>query len=341
MRSRLGDSFATRATSTGEYPLAVRGPAVRFALFALTFVATACFRADISLKVEPDGSGAIEATEAVDLGQLETVLRLLPSDPLVAPRAPPGVRTERFRDATSRGFRSSADFKDPDEAGRAATKVLSSLTTNLTPLGLPDAGADITLTRVGRGWRFELQRDALTAQDLAALKDFTNSSADVDKAMAAARIHVAVELPGKKLRHNADRVDGARYEWTIDLLATNTVLFAQTDPAPAATSGAVVPWMALVLGFGAVLATALGFALNQRRRHRGTAGPATQRPGSTGLGANGWPVSPPSAPATPTQSNSGPPAAAAGSGWPTGPPTWPPARPTDLPSPEAETKQGP
>lgn len=264
---------------------------VLFLLVPLALLATGCFKVNLDIEVEDDGSGRIEGEFAVNpdqyleaLGPLaeafaeagaeagEELSReslcasfLEDQDPL-----PPEVNAETFDEGGFCGQRFSAEFGPGDDVAATIGELFG------------DDGTDedeIVLRKEGENWRFELPIDA---------EDLGTEGGDeffppevLDELLGDSEFRVRVQLPGRPLEHNATSVDGNTFTWDLDI--TNPPqenLFAVTEPGSPGGGGSNA-WLWVVLGLVAVAAV-VGLVVFLRRRGPGgpTPSPAAA-PGAT------------------------------------------------------------
>ncbi|MDE2765597.1 MAG: hypothetical protein OXI25_04090, partial [Chloroflexota bacterium] len=189
-----------------------RRPLLRTALLlALCSVAlTGCFRFELAIKVDEDGSGVANIVAAFE----DSFLRLAGeelADFTVSPdpeTLPPGVAVEEYRQAGFAGQRFSVAVPDMEQLPQA-----------LEELGDESAAfiSDLELTREGEVWRFSLAAE-LPVSEQAAGTDFVfrGDSYSLEDLLETASYTVRLALPGEIADHNADRVEDDELVWDID-----------------------------------------------------------------------------------------------------------------------------
>jgi hypothetical protein len=322
-------------------------------LAAIALLATGCFKVDLAIKVKEDGSGDIRTVEAIDVDALR---RLGPGpdadvDELV-PRVgalPPGITADPYQEGSYQGVELRARFDGTAELeerladiGRALDRALP---TTAGPSTQPVLRAFRLEPTPSGGWAF-----SGLGVDVAGSGSGSGSGLDEDLPPELGylsdqiRVRLAVTLPGRPVDqlHNADEVkDGNTFVWELTARDTRRRLYAETlpgvvlhEPGPP-----VLPWVLagvlVLLGAGALVV-----GLRQRGRPAGTGGrrgpggassdAGDRRVAPSPTGADGWPLTPPTA--APGTWPSAPRPTAGVTDWPSGsgPPSLPPRRPPDL-----------
>lgn len=283
-------------------------------LLAVSLLATGCFRANTTIRVNDDGSGEIESLMALDIdAALELANAFSTEDvpEMTAEEAcadfeqsqdvPEGAVVEPYREDGLCGMRYTLAF-GPDEFEEAVL----------------DASSDgqFELRRDGEGWVFsaDLSSDDVTGGEEG--DDFLPTDIFDDAEMT-----IGVLLPGRMVEHNATYVDtDGTAVWEIDLSASSTNMFARSEPGepilgsgPGGDGGSSTVTVIVVL---VVLAAAgLGvWWLMRRRREGDRSGGSSLAPPGSGPGSPSGP-----APGSPLGPAPGSPAADPGSSLP--PPT--------------------
>ncbi len=276
---------------------------VMLALVAL--VSTACFKIDIKVTVNDDGSGRVEGLLAIDAEAAAEIADVfgsgfeeegaeaeIPSrdelcgDFVDDTDVPEGAEVEPYEEGDFCGVRYSADFT-AEELDAALSDVSGE-------------DGDFVIRRDGDGWRF----DATLAEDASEEADFFPA-----ELLGDPEFTVRVKLPGRQVEHNADRIESdGTLVWDVDFLDPGEPLFARTEPGTPITGsggddGGSNTVLIVVL---VVVIAAAAFGGFLWWRNRSAAAPAIP-PGTPG-------VPPPTEP--PTEPPTGPP--------PTEPPTGPP-----------------
>jgi hypothetical protein len=200
----------------------------RFAamLALVTLVATACFRVDLKVSVEDDGSGRVEGLIALDVEAAAEIAAVFDSEDAPIPdRAelceefltdtdvPDDAQVEPYEDGDLCGITYSVDFT-PDQMD----EVLA---------GASDDSGDFSIERDGDGWRFD-----------ATLSDEAGADAEFFPAelLGNPEFTVRIKLPGRQVEHNADRIESdGTMVWELDLFNPGDPLMARTEPGPPIT----------------------------------------------------------------------------------------------------------
>ena len=206
-------------------------------LAAVALVATACFKVELDVAIEDDGSGRIEGLTAVNAKTVAEFGALFDEgDALDIPEAdqvceefladneaPAGATIEPYEDGDFCGITYSVDF--------SATEMDAALDE------MAGGDGDFVIRRDGDGWLFEATSDesAATGTDFFPEELFTD-----------AEFTVRVKLPGRQVEHNADFIDSdGAMVWELDLLDPAPSLMARTEPGQPITGsgggGAATP----------------------------------------------------------------------------------------------------
>ncbi len=193
-------------------------------LAALAIALVGCIRAEIAIKVNEDGSGAVTVLAAFDQDAFESLADdfgdgatpELPSfDDLAATDLPEGVSIEEYDEDGFTGVRSTFPFAATDDIASVVDEVLSDADSDGT-FGADSAFESFELRREGEGWRFEATaaplNDALDGAEALGL-----GGAIFDLLFDDASFEIKVELPGDVIEHNADRMDGNTLVWELEL----------------------------------------------------------------------------------------------------------------------------
>ena len=233
-------------------------------LFALCSIAlTGCFRVELAIKVNEDGSGVISTLLAIedqfvdalsDLGGLsgdsadiENSLGTLFED------APPNAVVEEYSEDGFTGQRMTIEVPDivqglqnPQIFGEAAEST---------------EGGEFNLEREGDGWRFTA---TLPPTDLGDAGEDSLLGIDPSALLESASYTIRLALPGEVTDHNADRVEDDELVWDIDLTATEPQTFSALSQPPSGLTN----WAILAIGIAgaAALILAVGFLVTRSRR---------------------------------------------------------------------------
>ncbi len=284
-------------------------------------VSTACFRIDIKVSVNDDGSGRVEGLLALDVEaaaelaaafgsefEEEGAEAEIPSrdelceDFLSDTDVPEGAEVEPYEDGDFCGVRYSADFT-ADELDAALSDVSGE-------------DGDFVIRRDGDGWRF----DATLADDASEEADFFPA-----ELLGDPEFTVRVKLPGRQVEHNADRIEGdGTLVWDVDFLNPGEPLFARTEPGTPITGsggdGGGSNTVLIIVIVVVIAAAAVGGFLWWR--NRSAAAPATPPGTPPATPPDPPPDTPPGPPTAPPDTPPGPPTAPPDT--PPGPPTAPP-----------------
>jgi hypothetical protein len=269
-------------------------------LLVLAFVATGCFRQDLGVTVNDDGSGSVSMLVAFNpeamsqfTDELGEAAGEMPEDPCAdiessasedASGLPDGASVEPYREGDFCGVILTAGFESVDELD----ETLGTLFSNTESQGLASFQS-FTIEQDGDGWVFEavpLDTGSETGgMDTGMFEDMLDGASNV----------VRVKLPGRQVDHNADRIDGdGTLIWNLDVLGDTRTLQARTEPGDPITDevltdagedvggeigsadgaggdddgGSSVVW--IVLGVLVVAAAVVGFVLWQRNKSKAT-----------------------------------------------------------------------
>ncbi|MBJ86677.1 MAG: hypothetical protein CL461_00325 [Acidimicrobiaceae bacterium] len=250
-------------------------------LFTLSLIAglcTSCFKADFSMVVNTDGTGSIEGSMAISkkLGEVfgeesgdteafdcETAFEGEGTGINLFEDIPGNATAEEFEDDEWCGFRFSADFTGFGQS-------------------LIDAGDDsFPLSVDGNILTFkweEMLDDGAGLDSDSALGDD-----DMDPRLLLTLLGIpepeyviSLELPGEVIEHNADKQEGSRLIWEIDLFETldgsAAIPFAKADisttPESSGSGGLRILW--IVIGIVAVVLVLVSLKVLQSLQDRDT-----------------------------------------------------------------------
>ena len=189
-----------------------------------------CIRAEVSIKVNEDGSGVVSALAAFDKEMLEEIAEnlgdgVITEVPLFGgidqADLPDGATVEAYDEGGFTGIRVSIPVEATADIAAAVEDMLSNASSD--GVGLPGAMdpllEDFDLRRTGEGWRFEA-----TVAPFAAGAEGEDSlglgGAISGLVFAEASFQIKVALPGEVIEHNADRIDGDTLVWELGFAAT-------------------------------------------------------------------------------------------------------------------------
>lgn len=260
----------------------------RIAILAmvLALLATACFKADMAVRVEEDGSGEIGWLIALDTEAVQGMGSAFATED--APEMSVDEACADFRDQQT--VPAGAVVVPYDEDGFCGLRY----TMQFEPGGFDQAMAEsesdvgnVELRSENGGWYFELSEAGGPTGDVGTADQFSAALLD------DAEFTIRVFLPGRLVDHNATYIDtDGTAVWEIDLQAAATRIFARTEPGatvggPGAAgdssggSGSAAPVIIVV----AVLLLGAAAVIVVRRRKSGaesSAPPAGSVPPSTG-----------------------------------------------------------
>ena len=260
-------------------------------VFLLAIALSGCFKINLDIEVNDDGSGTIGGLIALDTEAAAQLASIFEEEGAEAPSrdelceefltdtdVPEGATTEPFDDGKFCGVRFSQDF--------TAAELDSVVSESLAG----DGTGDFDIRRDGDGWRF----DATFSEEATGDADFFPSELFSD-----AEFVIRVKLPGRQVEYNADRIEGdGTMVWDVNLFEPGPALMARTEPgSPITGSGGDdgSNTALIIVAVLAVLALAIGYLWWRKRS--GTA--AVTDPGqsaSTGP-TDAPPTTPPATPA--------------------------------------------
>lgn len=244
------------------------------ALAALTMlVLGGCFKVDVDITVEQDGSGQAVFITAIDY---ETIIDMASAMGDAEGAAPedgfslmPTTKEEICGDTglSMDGVPENAELDEYDEGGFCGIKAtvefanadeLAELLEMFSESG-DGTTSSVDITQDGDEWLFEASIEteadgSLLGEDAAGIP--------IDSLFDSAQFQFHVQLPGEAIEHNADEVDGSRFTWNLDPMQPSQSMMARTGPDAGGTSVVVV--VAAVLLVAA--AAAGGFWLMRRGR---------------------------------------------------------------------------
>jgi hypothetical protein len=325
-----------------------------FVLVVFALVVSGCYRSDLEIEVNDDGSGTYTQLVAINLDAFTEMSEQfgggeeagLPEDPCAemtseaesgTEELPEGVEVEAYRDGDFCGVKFTAQFDDVAEL----EDIFGQISSETESQGFGSLSSFV-IEQDGDGWFFEATPSASSGEsmgdDTGMFEDFMEGASNI----------VRVKLPGEQVEHNADRIDDdGTMIWNLDVLGDTRTLTARTEPGDPITDevftdageevaaqlggssggsdddgGSSTIW--IILGIVVVAAAVVGFVLWKRSRGAsptpavaGASG-AAGATGLGGLGGPGGPVGPggdsPTAPPIAGSQTGGP--AAAGSGTP-------------------------
>lgn len=252
-------------------------PALRVVLLAMVamFALSGCFKVDIDISVQEDGSGqavmisAISYEDVLSMAELmggdddgaapEDGFNLMPTTKeeicsegeFTMDEAPEGAEVEEYDEDGYCGIKTTVDFADADE--------LAEVLEMFNEAG-EGTSSSVEITRDGEEWIFEA---SLETEEGASLVGEDAGSIPFDGLFDSAQFQFHVQLPGEAIEHNADEVDGNRFTWNLDPMQPSQDMMARTGPASSSSS-----LMLIVIGVALIAAVvAGGFWLIRRGRN--------------------------------------------------------------------------
>jgi hypothetical protein len=213
-----------------------RGP-VALLLFVIALVASGCYKSDIGVKVNDDGSGTVDIKVAIDpdavkqlneqfggdtgdIGDAVDPCDEIQTESQDTSGLPPGTEVEPYEDDGFCGVHISAPFE-------AGTDIGSFISNDIMGAGEEDSTVtfqDFTITDDGNGsWTFSATTVASSdaaGMDTSLFESFMKDASSI----------VRIDLPGKTVESNADREEDGYLVWDLDPLGENRTLSARTEP---------------------------------------------------------------------------------------------------------------
>lgn len=182
-----------------------------------------CIRAEISIKVNEDGSGEVSILAAFDREAFEELAEdfgdgatsEFPSfNDLDDTNLPEGARVEEYEEDGFTGARVTIPFGAGDDIASAVSEILSESGGDGLVGGTDSTFDDFTLRREGEGWRFDAT--AAPLNDAGDGEDALGLGGPIfDLLFEDASFEIKLELPGDVIEHNADRIDGDTLVWEL------------------------------------------------------------------------------------------------------------------------------
>jgi hypothetical protein len=283
---------AHRTESHPPAPRRVR-PWATVGLASAALVLTGCYRVNVSIEVDDDGSGELTMLMAVNPDAFEDVL---------GPMAEAFGETGEFSrdelcspEALSESFGSPTDdmtvepYDEDGYCGEIRTVRFDSVDAVDSSMGtVSDDGTFAIMELESGGWRFDATDVSASPAEDEVAGEFVDPEM-MGALLGQAEFEFAVTLPGRPVDHNATSVDGNTFTWDIDLADPVTELYAETEPGTAGGSSSSSSWIWIVLVLAAI-AAAVGLAVVLMRGRSRTEG------GIAGMPPGGGPLPPPPLP---------------------------------------------
>lgn len=242
-------------------------PGTVLLVLALGLVGAGCFKADMAVRVEEDGSGEIGWLIALDTEAALGLGSAFATDDV--PELSVDEACADFRDQQE--VPEGAVVVPYDEDGFCGLRYSVQFDAGGFEQALADSDTEVgtvELSSENGGWYFELSDTGGMTGDLDTGDEFGAALLD------DAEFTIRVFLPGRLVDHNATYIDGdGNAVWEIDLQGSTTRLFARTEPGETirgsggddGSSGGGSS-VALVLIVGAVLLVGVAVVIFVRRR---------------------------------------------------------------------------
>jgi hypothetical protein len=235
-------------------------------LVALAFVVAGCYRSQVALTVNEDGSGTLDVLLAIDPDLVQRAAAQagqevdLGPDPCARVQStvtaldtlPEGTEAEPYTDGNYCGLQVTIPFEDGADLEQL---LLDSF--GLGATDLPSTFEEFGLERSGDGWRFDASVDAATGA--------VPGASLFGQYLEGASNRVEVSLPGDVVEHNGDRVEGGVVIWDLAPLGESRTMFASSDTSGGGgddDDGFPVAWVAVPL----LVVVAVGVAVWLWRR---------------------------------------------------------------------------
>jgi hypothetical protein len=252
-----------------------RGLSLLLAAVALLLVG--CIRAEVSIKVNDDGSGEVSVLAAFDEEAFETLAEdfgdgattEIPSfGDIDESDLPEGASIEEYDEDGFTGARVTIPFEASDDIAATINEILSESGGDGFIGGTDSTFEDFSLQREGEGWRFEATAAALN--DAADGEDALGLGGPIfDLLFDDASFEIKIELPGDVIEHNADRIDGDTLVWELGLADDEPrQLMALTGADDGGGFNLVIAVVVLAV-IGAVVAGVLWFLAQTRNASGG------------------------------------------------------------------------
>lgn len=228
------------------------------AVAAVALVAlTGCLQADVGVVLNDDESGEFRVRTVINREQfaqmedmfgglagddegpesMDPCTELLEDD-MSTDDLPEGAVVEPIDDGKWCGAMAVIPFDNLAEFDRLAAEFADESEEDETGLGTP------SITKTDSGYRFSVTGLSMSddsmgmgEEGMEGMDAFTEM---IEQLVGDMRITYDVRLPGKPVDHNADAVDGNRFQWTLEWGDTRTELFAETgagEPDGSADTG--------------------------------------------------------------------------------------------------------
>lgn len=319
---------------------------------------TGCLQADMGVTLNDDESGEFRIRTLINREKFAEIEEMfgglggesvpaadpcaeLLEDDLSTDDLPDGAVVEPINDGDWCGATATVPFADLAEFNELAAEFNEN---SEDGEGAP-TGA-MSLVNTGDGYRFEVSGVAMSDESMTGGSEGTEGMDEMlsmfEDLLGDMRISYDVRLPGAPLDHNADAVEGNRFQWTLEWGDTRDQLFAETGPgepdgsadtgdidegAGAASGGdstgtpgsddddgSSLTWLWILLGVAAV--AVIGFVVYKATRKKGPGPDAMTPPAPPAPGYPAAPDYPPApAPATPPAPTTPPPPPPPSTGW--------------------------
>lgn len=301
---------------------------------------TGCLQADLGVTLNDDESGQFRARTVINREQFSELENMFggmmeegstaPTDPCTElmeddfadDELPEGAVVEPIDDGEWCGALVTVPFDDLAEFAEIADEFNESSSDS-------EAGGfgAMTITKTDGGYRFDVAGIEMSDEAMSAGgEEMGELGPMLEQFLGSMRISYDVQLPGRPVDHNADAVEGNRFQWNLQWGDSRTELFAETgagEPdgssdtgditdngasgggsespaAPGASGdaddddGGSLLWLWILLGIVAV--GVIGFIVVKQTKRSKPGDPETQLP-PPGQPSPGWTPPPPPPPA--------------------------------------------
>ncbi len=299
-------------TRTQPFELHWRTAALIGSLTIVAFLASSCFKADVGIQINDDGSGSVSVLVAVDQDQFDKISQSFSDssatptpkpakstgneifDTLDKSTLPAGAKAEAYAEGKFKGARITAPFKAGDDIDALIEKLGSS--TNTPGTDSSGGGSKVfekfSLQKDGANWVF----DATVPAPQGSSDSSDLFTADQAKLLFKdASFTVRLKLPGHVTSDNADKHDNGELTWNLDLFAKDgRSLTARSEPGGGGSDFPILP----VAGGAALLVIVIAAIVVVMSR-RGGAPPASTVAGASAPPAAPFGAAPPANPTPP------------------------------------------
>jgi hypothetical protein len=251
---------------------------VALLLGGLALLLAGCFRIEVGIRVNDDGSGALSMLMALDVEAFEQLgggselggldLGENPFADFDESDLPPGASVEEYEEDGFSGVRLTVPFEADDDIASTIDDLLASTgdgDDDITSLAGGDAAfEEFTLRRDGEGWLFDATVGALNDSESDDAGAALLGEGLLELLFADASFSVRMALPGEVIDHNADEVDGDELVWNLDLFEDEPRQLRARTGAASGDSNSNTTVIIVVVALLAVAAVATLIVLRAR-----------------------------------------------------------------------------